>query len=309
MQIFRKLEELPRDFGITVASVGNFDGVHRAHQNVLAAIAKRAKELSARSLVVSFDPHPTRVLRPDAAPKLITPLAGKLELIAKYGVDAALVLPFTKEFSKTSAAEFAELLGKRLKAKEVHEGFNFHFGHKAQGNLERLTELGKSSGFAVISYPEMRLRGESVSSSRIRELVQRGDVSRARALLGRPFSITAQPAKGRGYGKQYTVPTINLSAYDELVPGNGVYITRTRVGKETFNSVTNVGNRPTFGADSFAIESHLLDFHPIELNENTEIETCFLRRVRSEIKFSSVEALRAQIGKDVARSQRFFRLL
>jgi len=309
MQIFRTLEELPRDFGITVASVGNFDGVHRAHQNVLAAIAKRAKELHVRSLVVTFDPHPTRVLRPDAAPKLITPLNRKLELIAKHGVDAALALPFTKEFSNTSAADFAELLGKGLKAKEVHEGFNFHFGHKAQGNLEKLTELGKQSGFAVISYPEMRLRGESVSSSRIRELIQQGNVSRARALLGRPFSITAEPAKGRGYGKQYTVPTINLSAYDELVPGNGVYITRTRIGNETFNSVTNVGNRPTFGADSFAIESHLLDFHPIDLNENTEIETCFLRRLRSEIKFPSVEALRAQIGKDLARSQRYFRLL
>ena len=309
MQIFRRLEELPGNFGITVASVGNFDGVHRAHQNVLAAIAKRAKALHAGSLVVTFDPHPTRVLRPDAAPQLITPLDRKLELISKYGVDAVLVLPFTQDFSKTSAADFAELLGKRLKAKEVHEGFNFHFGHKAQGNLEKLTELGNRSGFAVISYPEMRLRGESVSSSRIRELIRKGDVSRPRPLLGRPFSITAHPAKGRGYGKQYTVPTINLGAYDELAPGNGVYITRTRIGDETFDSVTNVGNRPTFGADSFAIESHLLDFHPIDLNENTEIETCFLRRLRSEIKFPTVEALRAQIGKDVSRAQRYFRLL
>src|SRR4051812_4181937 len=309
MQIFRKLEELPGDFGPTVASVGNFDGVHRAHQNVLGAIAKRAKELHARSLVVTFDPHPTRLLRPDLAPKLITPLSRKLELIANYGMDAALVLPFTKEFSNTSPADFAELLGKRLKAKEVHEGFNFHFGHKAQGNLEKLTELGKHSGFTVIPYPEMRLRNESVSSSRIRELIHEGDVSRPRALLGRPFSISAQPAKGRGYGKQYTVPTINLGAYDELVPGNGVYITRTRIGDDIFNSVTNVGNRPTFGADSFAIESHLLNFHPIDIDENTVIETCFLRRLRSEIKFPSVEALRAQIGKDVARAKRYFRLL
>jgi riboflavin kinase/FMN adenylyltransferase len=309
MQVFRTLEEFPKEFGITVTSVGNFDGVHRAHQNVLGTIAKRANELHARSLVVTFDPHPTRVLRPDAAPKLITPLDRKLELVSKYGVDAALVLPFTKEFSNTSPADFAELLGRRLNSKEVHEGFNFHFGHKAKGNLEKLTELGKQSGFAVISYPEMRLRGESVSSSRIRELIQKGDVSRPRALLGRPFSITAQPAKGRGYGKQYTVPTINLSSYDELAPGNGVYITRTRIGDKTFNSVTNVGNRPTFGADSFAIESHLLAFHPVDLNEETEIETCFLRRLRNEVKFPSVEALRAQIGKDVARAERYFRLL
>jgi riboflavin kinase/FMN adenylyltransferase len=309
MQVLSTIEGVPKNFGTTVVSVGNFDGVHRAHQNVLAALVRRAKELGARSLVVTFDPHPTRVLRPEAAPKLITPLEHKLELISSFGIDAAVVIPFTKEFSLTSPQEFAELLGKRLHAKEVHEGFNFHFGHKAVGNLGKLTELGKQAGFSVISYPEMRLRGESVSSSRIRDLIQNGDLSRARALLGHAFSIAASPAKGRGYGRQYTVPTINLSSYGELVPGKGVYITRTRIGNETFNSVTNVGNRPTFGEDSFAIESHLLDFHPVDLAEDTAIETCFLRRLRDETKFPSVQALRAQIGKDVARAQRYFRLL
>jgi riboflavin kinase/FMN adenylyltransferase len=309
MQLFRSISELPPDFGPTIVSVGNFDGVHRAHQKVIAALLQRARELRAHSLIVTFDPHPTRVLRPDLAPKLITPLAKKLELLVSAAVDAVLVLQFTHDFSKTTAKEFAEILGARLHAKEVHEGFNFHFGHKAEGNLEKLTQLGKGSGFTVVSYPEMRLRGNSVSSSRIRELVSTGDISMARALLGRTFSIAAHPAKGRGYGKQYTVPTVNLSAYDELVPGNGVYITRTRVGEKTFNSVTNVGNRPTFGADSFAIESHLLDFTPFELNDDTAIETCFLHRLRDEMKFPSVEHLRAQIGKDVARAQRYFRLL
>src|SRR3954470_14587965 len=309
MQVFRSLRELPADFGVTVASVGNFDGVHRAHQKVIAALLKRASELHARSLVVTFDPHPTRVLRPEKAPRLITPLAKKLELLTSAAVDAVLVLPFTREFSKTTPQEFAGILGTKLHAKEVHEGFNFHFGHKAEGNLEKLTEFGKEAGFTVVPYPEMRMRGNSVSSSRIRELVSEGNISMARALLGRTFSIAAHPAKGRGYGKQYTVPTINLSAYDELVPGNGVYITRTRVGEKIFDSVTNVGNRPTFGANSFAIDSHLLDFTPFELNDDTGIETCFLHRLRDEIKFPSVEHLRAQIGKDVACAQRFFRLL
>jgi riboflavin kinase / FMN adenylyltransferase len=309
MQVFHSISELPADFGPTIASVGNFDGVHRAHQKVISALLKRARDLHARSLIVTFDPHPTLVLRPEKAPKLITPLAKKLELLNSAAVSAVLVIPFTREFSKTTPKEFAGLLGKQLHAKEVHEGFNFHFGHKAEGNLEKLTELGNEAGFTVVSYPEMRLRGNSVSSSRIRELVSRGDVSTARALLGRTFSIAAHPAKGRGYGKQYTVPTINLSAYEELVPGNGVYITRTRVGEKTFDSVTNVGNRPTFGADSFAIESHLLNFTPFELNEDTGIETCFLYRLRNEMRFPSVEHLRAQIGKDVARAQRYFRLL
>ena len=143
-------------------------------------------------------------------------------------------------------------------------------------------------GFEVHPYPEMKLRGESVSSSHIRKLLAAGNVSRARHLLGRAFSVLSTPGRGRGYGSKYTVPTINLSRYEELVPGDGVYITRTRVADECFDSVTNVGNRPTFGADSFAVETHLLNFHPIELSPETEVEIYFLNRLRSEIKFPSV---------------------
>src|SRR5947199_7631237 len=138
MQIFRSISDVPADFAPTVVSVGNFDGVHRAHQTVIAALLRRSSELPARSLIVTFDPHPTRVLRPELAPKLITPLSKKLELLASAAVDAVLVLPFTRDFSKTTAKEFAEILGKQLHAKEVHEGFNFHFGHKAEGTLVKL---------------------------------------------------------------------------------------------------------------------------------------------------------------------------
>ncbi len=171
-----------------------------------------------------------------------------------------------------------------------------------------LAELGREMGFTVKIFDEMTLRGERVSSSQIRKLLSAGRVSRARHLLGRPFAILSTPGRGRGYGSKYTVPTINLSRYDELVPQDGVYITRTRVGQECFDSVTNVGNRPTFGADSFAIESHLLGFHPIELAAETEVEVFFLQRVREEIKFGSVDALREQIAKDVNRARRYFRL-
>jgi riboflavin kinase/FMN adenylyltransferase len=156
----------------------------------------------------------------------------------------------------------------------------------------------------------MCIRGHSVSSSRVRELVAaEGDVSDARQLLGRPFSIVSNPGRGRGYGAKYTVPTINLSRYGELAPRNGVYITRTRVAEECFDSVTNVGNRPTFGAESFAIETHLLNFHPLELIPETEVELFFLRRLRAEIKFPSVEELRTQIAADVRHARRYFRLL
>jgi len=310
VQIFRQLDELPAGFGNTVVSIGNFDGVHRAHQHVLGQMHDRARRLNVKSVAVTFEPHPVRILRPQAAPRLITPLALKLELLADTGIDAALVIPFTQKFSTMTPEEFAEqIISRRLRAREVHEGSNFRFGHKAQGSVEDLTKAGKRLGFEVNVYPEMRIRGDVVSSSHIRELVSQGKVSRARSLLGRIFSITATPQPGRGYGHKYTVPTLNLGDYPELLPANGVYISRTRVRDLCFDSVTNVGNRPTFGEDSFAVESHLLRFQPFDITPDTAVEVCFLHRLRQEIKFPSVEALRRQIARDVARSQRFFRLL
>jgi riboflavin kinase/FMN adenylyltransferase len=202
-----------------------------------------------------------------------------------------------------------EILKKRLHAREVHEGYNFHFGHKAAGNIQVLRELGGKMGFEVHDYPEMRLRGEPVSSSHIRKLLSEGRVSRARHLLARPFSILSTAGRGRGYGSKYTVPTVNLARYEELVPKDGVYVTRTRVGNECFDSVSNIGNRPTFGSDSFAIESHLLNFHPLELSAETEVEIHFLDRLRDEIKFPSVEALKEQIGRDVGKAQKYLRRL
>jgi riboflavin kinase/FMN adenylyltransferase len=312
MRTFHKLDDIPREFGPALVSVGNFDGVHRAHRAVLDKIVQRAKAENAQSVVVTFEPHPARILRPDHNLKLLTPLPEKLRLLEATGVDAVLLLPFSRDLSLMTPHQFAhEILKKRLHAREVHEGYNFHFGHKASGDIHKLRELGKEKdmGFEVHGYDEMRLRGEQVSSSHIRKLLSEGRASRARHLLGRPFSILSTAGRGRGYGAKYTVPTINLAHYEELVPKDGVYITRTRIGSgptsECFDSVTNVGNRPTFGAESFAIETHLLSFHPIELSAETEVEIHFLDRLRDEIKFPSVEALREQIGRDVRKAQRY----
>jgi riboflavin kinase/FMN adenylyltransferase len=309
MHVFHTLDEVPSTYGPTLVSVGNFDGVHRAHSHVLGEIVARARERGAKAIAITFEPHPTRILRPEAGLKLLTPTPEKLRLLATTGVDAVLLLPFGRDLSLLTPRQFAErILKKKLRAREVHEGYNFHFGHKAAGDVTMLTELGREMGFEVKVYPEMKLRGETVSSSQIRRLLAEGRVSRARHLLSRPFCILGTPGRGRGYGSKYTVPTINLARYEELVPKDGVYITCTRVGTETFESVTNVGNRPTFGADLFAIESHLLNFHPLELTPETEVEICLLERVRDEIRFPSVDALREQIARDVKKARRYFHL-
>jgi len=309
MRLFHSLDDIPTGYGPSVVSVGNFDGVHRAHAHVLGKIVARARAIGAKAVAVTFEPHPTRILKPQNGLKLITPLAEKLRWLAETGIDAVLLLPFGRDLSLMTPRQFAErILKKKLRAREVHEGFNFRFGHKAAGDVHMLVEFGREMGFEVKVYPEMRVRGESVSSSQIRRLIADGRVSRARHLLARPFCILSTPGRGRGYGSKYTVPTINLSRYEELVPKDGVYITRTRVSEERFDSVTNVGNRPTFGHELFAIETHLMNFHPLELTPETEVEICFLQRLRDEIKFPSVEALRIQIAHDLARARRYFHL-
>jgi len=310
MQVFHKLEDVPAGFGPSLVSVGNFDGVHRAHAHVLGEIVQRARSRGAKAMAVTFEPHPARILRPDSGLKLLTPVPEKLRLLEATGIDAVLMLPFARDLSLMTPRQFAErILKKKLHAIEVHEGYNFHFGHKAAGDTNMLAQFGQEMGFEVKVYPEQKLRGEPVSSSHIRRLLGDGRVSRARHLLARPFCILSTPGRGRGYGSKYTVPTINLARYEELVPKDGVYITWTRVGSERFDSVTNVGNRPTFGADSFAIETHLLNFHPIELTPESEVEICYLDRLRDEVKFPSVEALREQIARDVKKARRYFHLL
>ena len=183
-------------------------------------------------MAVAFEPHPIRILRPDVGLKLLTPTPEKLRLLELSGLDAVLLLPFTRDLSLLTPRQFAErILKKKLHAREVHEGYNFHFGHKAAGDVGLLGELGREMGFGVKVYPEKVAAGEPVSSSHIRKLLNQGGVSRARHLMGRPFSILSTAGRGRGYGSKYTVPTINLSRYEELIPGDGVYITRTRVGE------------------------------------------------------------------------------
>jgi riboflavin kinase/FMN adenylyltransferase len=312
MKIARSIDELKLT-GPSVVTIGNFDGVHCGHRMVIASVLERARALGAASVAITFDPHPAHFLNPGLRLPLLTPLDEKLELLSATGLDWTLVLPFTEELRRWSGRLFAEtVLSGALHAVEVHEGENFRLGYNAATDVAGLTELGRDLGFAARTYEPCIIRGGIVSSTRIRGLIAEGKLPAARALLGRSFAVRSRPASGRGYGTKYAVPTINLAPYADLLPGHGVYITTLKIGDgpsaRSFRGVTNVGNRPTFGADSFAVETHLFGFEPVDLTETTPLEMMFLHRLREERKFESTDDLRAQIGRDVAKAQRFFAL-
>lgn len=313
MRVFRSLADVPVDFGPSVVTIGNFDGVHCGHQTVIREVIARARSRGANAVLVTLDPHPTRVLKPERGLKLITPTATKLELLEQTGLDAVLLLPFTPDYARTSAEDFCRsVLHSALHAVEVHEGENFRFGYGAEADTHSLQTLGETLGFSAHTFAPVAAGADAISSSRIRTAISSGDMAAARHMLGREFYVNSKPARGRGYGTKYAVPTINLAPYDDLLPANGVYVTDLRVGAGadavTFEGVTNVGNRPTFGADSFAVETYLLRFRPIDLSEETPLRMTFHKRLREERRFADAEALKAQIFRDVARAERWFGL-
>ena len=309
MRVFRSIGEIPAGFGPSVAAIGNFDGVHLGHREILSAVVKEARTTGARAVAISFDPHPEQYLRPEQAPQLLTPMHERLRLLATTGIDAVVVLPFDAKLANLSARDFARrILAGALRVRGLHEGHSFRFGRGAEAGVAELKALGAELGFAARVHEAVRVHGLEVSSSAIRVLVAAGDMRRVRWMLGRPFSVLSTQARGRGIGTRLLVPTVNLADYDGLLPAFGVYVTHLKVNGRAFQAVTNVGNRPTFGEASFAVESHILDFEPVDMDQTTPIELEFLLRLRGEIQWPSPEALKAQILKDVARAKRYFRL-
>jgi len=308
--VYRSLAEVPPIEGATVAAVGNFDGVHRGHREILTSVAQEAREKGAHSLAITFDPHPEKLLRPKAAPKLLTPIPVRVQLLATTGVDAVLVLPFDAALAKMRARDFVrEVLADRLHVCALHEGGNFRFGHRAEAGVKELQAFGGEFGFKVHVHTAVRVHGLEISSSTVRGLVAAGDMKRARWMLGRPFSVHSTQVRGRGVGTRLLVPTVNLAQYNELLPAFGVYVTRLTIGERCFQAVTNVGDRPTFEGVGFGVETHILNFEPVDLDENTPLKLEFLMRLRQEREWPSPEALKAQIFKDVGRAKRYLRLL
>jgi riboflavin kinase / FMN adenylyltransferase len=329
--VYRSLAELPVGFGPSAVAVGNFDGVHLGHREILSAVvadaramqaraagnhesstsafpksASRASAFRPRAVAVTFDPHPDQFLRPQKAPQLLTPIPARVRLLAETGLDAVLVLPFDAALAHLTPSEFVErILVGGLGVRSIHEGQSFRFGHRAAAGVRELAAFGAEFGFSVRVHQPVHVRGMEVSSSAVRALIAAGDVRRARWMLGRPFAVLSTPARGRGVGTRLLVPTVNLAPYTGLLPAFGVYVTRLRIGARWFQSVTNVGNRPTFEA-GFAVESHILNFEPTDLSDDTPLELEFLLHLRDEIKFPSPEALKAQILKDVGRAKKYF---
>jgi riboflavin kinase/FMN adenylyltransferase len=310
LNVFRSVAEIPAGFGPTVAAIGNFDGVHLGHQQILSAVAADARALGAKAVAITFQPHPEQFLRPAQAPRLLTPLDERLRLLSLTGIDAVLVLPFDAALATLPALDFVRtILVDALGLRSLHEGGNFRFGHNAEAGIAELMNLAADFAFGLQIHPPVKAHGLEVSSSAIRERIAAGDMTRARWMLGRPFEVRSTQVRDRGIGTRLLVPTINLAPYKELLPAFGVYITRLTVAGRCFQAVTNVGNRPTFGEASFAVESYILNFEPIDLDAQTPIQLEFLLRLRGEITWPSPEALKAQIFKDVAKAKRYFRLV
>jgi len=309
LRIYRSLPEVPADFGPSALTIGNFDGVHFGHRRILKRVVAVAREHGWKPSVLTFDPHPTRVVAPARAPQLLTSPTRRAELMCEEGIEQVLILPFTLDVAELTPEQFVrQLLVERLGAKAVLVGENFRFGHRQAGTVQVLEAMGGRLGFQTQVVPIAACRGRLASSSGIREAIQAGRVALAARLLQHPYGIEGGVIKGHGVGAKQTVPTLNLETAAEVLPSRGVYITRTwdLETSRAWNSITNIGYRPTFGdQDQLSIETFLLD--PLEGDSPHRIRVEFLCRVRDERKFASPEALKAQILKDVRVANNYFR--
>jgi riboflavin kinase / FMN adenylyltransferase len=313
-RVFRSLEEVPADFGPSVVTIGNFDGVHAGHRELMRRAGELSREHGSwRPSVLTFDPHPSTLVAPARAPKLLTSMETRLEQMRDVGIRQVFILPFTWDVAHLSPEAFtSRLLVEAMKARAVVVGDNFRFGHKQSGDTARLKELGELHGFRTEVVGSVTRRGRIVSSTEIRMLLGAGNVTLANRLLERPYSLTGSIIGGHGVGRSRTVPTLNLQPPGEVLPAQGVYITRASdadIVSRQWEAVTNVGIRPTFQnhghGHELAIETFLLS--PFDGVDPKRIRLEFLRRLREERKFDSPEELKAQILRDVSRAHAFFR--
>jgi riboflavin kinase/FMN adenylyltransferase len=310
LEIVHSAREWKERFGDTrkrtAVTIGNFDGVHVGHQKILSRVLERATQTDLMSAVLTFYPHPVRVLRPEQAPSLIETLPQRLAAIDSIRIDAALVVQFDADLAKLSAEEFVgHFLVDAMRSQAVLIGGNFRFGHRQAGDAKLLGELGKRWGFDLEIVPPVVEDGAVVSSTAVRNALREGNVAEARRMLRRPFAIEGKIRTGTGQGRKLVVPTLNLETEQELLPKNGVYATEAVFDGKTYRAATNVGLRPTFDGTRTTIESHLFDFSENLTNGNLAVR--FWARLRDERRFSGPSELREQVLRDIEQAKEYFR--
>lgn len=305
MRIFETID-ISEKFPDPVITIGNYDGIHIGHRQIIERVKARAAGIGGTSMLMTFNPHPLHLLRPDKELAAIVPLEEKKRLIAQSGIDVLFVLPFSREFSELAPETFVSyLLVEKLGVKGVVIGYDFKFGIKGTGDIPLLETLGRSYGFFVEVVEAITLEGEKIGSNRVRRLVSEGDVTKAAGLLGRPYEIEGTVVKGAQRGGTIGYPTINLETQYSLIPANGVYVTEAEVHGRRYGAVTNVGYNPTFtDGRSRSIETFILDFDGTLYGEKVRLRFC--KRLRDEMKFSGVDELKARIADDVETARAYF---
>lgn len=304
MDVIRGLDKIPPKYECSVATIGNFDGIHLAHQGLLRRVVAEAAERHCSGVVLTFEPHPQQVLHPERRPfYLLTTLQEKLKLIEALGVDAVILIEFTTEFAKTTAEQFVQtILWERLHLEKLFIGHDTAFGNRKEGNETFLRRMGERLGFAVEAIEGVRVEGILVSSTSVRHALLEGDVRRAIKLLGRPYNLSGTVVKGYRRGSEIGVPTANIAPEKELIPAQGVYAVTAELEGRRRPGVLNIGCSPTFGDNRLTVEVHLLDF-PREELYGRPIEIFFIARIRDEVKFESPKELVRQIERDIERAR------
>jgi len=298
MDVIKTLRDFPRAIPVPVMTIGNFDGVHLGHQAIFRTVWQQARDVGGTSIVLTFDPHPLKVLAPEHCPLLITPTAKKLSLIRQCRLDVMVCLPFTRELADMTPVVFVEdVLVGIMGIREIYVGYNFAFGKGRQGTITLLDELGSRHGFGVHMIEPIAVEGHVVSSSIIRQAVQDGNVHDAARLLGRLHAITGTVVEGFQKGRELGFPTANVRSSDELIPGRGVYAVVVDWREQRYSGVANIGFNPTFGRTHLSIEIHLFQFSDQLYGETVEVY--FVQKIRDERAFPSIAALVEQIGRDV----------
>jgi riboflavin kinase/FMN adenylyltransferase len=308
MEIIVGIDQLRRSFNKPVAALGNFDGVHLGHQKIFERVKEEALQIGGEGVVITFEPHPLKVLSPSHCPPLLTPFRKKMMLIEKSGIQTVLCIEFTLAFSRLTPLQFVEdILVKSVNPRKVIVGYNYHFGQKKSGDAKTLKDLGRRFQIDVDVMEGLRKEGLIVSSSKIRELVRTGKIEEASRLLGRDFLLIGKVIEGAKRGRPLGFPTANLEMTDELYPPNGVYAVEVIWNRQAFHGLTNIGRNPTFQAiegaptGSVTVEVHILNFDQMIYGEEVQIN--FKKRIRDEIRFESSGQLIEQIQKDVEWAQ------